>query len=206
MAGLPLNKSSLKQERNRLATFARFLPSLDLKRRQLAWELRRAERELATEVSKAEELAESSREMLALLGSTEEPVDGLVKVESIEIETENVVGARLPVLAGFEVGVSEYSTLAEPFWIDTLVDTLTATLELRVRKALAEQRVRRLQQAFRRVTQRVNLFEKVLIPEAKQNIKWIEIHLADLDRAAVVRSKITKAKRQRSVFAEPAAG
>ena len=47
MARLPLNKSSLKHERNRLTTYVRFLPSLDLKRRQLMWELRRAERELA---------------------------------------------------------------------------------------------------------------------------------------------------------------
>jgi len=42
----------------------------------------------------------------------------------------------------------------------------------------------------------VNLFEKVLIPQARENISRIQIHLADAERAAVVRSKIMKANRR----------
>ena len=63
MARLPLNKSSLKHERNRLATYARFLPSLDLKRRQLMWELRRAERELAEIEVEIARLVESAQDV-----------------------------------------------------------------------------------------------------------------------------------------------
>jgi V/A-type H+/Na+-transporting ATPase subunit D len=57
------------------------------------------------------------------------------------------------------------------------------------------ERVARMQGAVRRVTQRVNLFEKVLIPNAKQNIARIQIFLSDVERAAVVTSKIAKGKR-----------
>jgi V/A-type H+-transporting ATPase subunit D len=198
MAGLPLNKSSLKQERSRLSTYNRFLPSLDLKRRQLMLELRRAEHELAGIRSEADELAGGSREILALLGSVDMRLDGLVRVRSVELADDNVVGVTLPRLESIDIEVANYSTLAKPFWFDGLVAALRSTLELRARRAVAERRVDALRRAVRKVTQRVNLFEKVLIPEAEANIKHIQIHLSDAERAAVVRSKITKAKRQAS--------
>ena len=48
----------------------------------------------------------------------------------------------------------------------------------------------------RRLTsQRVNLFEKVKIPEAKENIRMISIYLGDQQTSAVVRGKIAKKKR-----------
>ena len=51
-----------------------------------------------------------------------------------------------------------------------------------------------LDEAVRKVTQRVNLFEKVLIPRTKEHIRKIRIYLSDAERAAVVRSKIAKRK------------
>jgi V/A-type H+-transporting ATPase subunit D len=198
MPGLPLNKSSLKQERSRLSTYNRFLPSLDLKRRQLMLELRRAERELVGVRAEVDELAASSREILALLGSVDMRLNGLVRVRGMELVDDNVVGVTLPRLESVDIAIASYSTLAKPFWFDGLVASLRSTLELRARRFVAERRVQLLQQAVRKVTQRVNLFEKVLIPEAEANIKHIQIHLSDAERAAVVRSKITKAKRQGS--------
>jgi V/A-type H+-transporting ATPase subunit D len=53
-----------------------------------------------------------------------------------------------------------------------------------------------LGEAVRKITQRVNLFEKVLIPTTEKNILRIRIYLGDAERAAVVRSKIVKTKRQ----------
>ena len=47
---------------------------------------------------------------------------------------------------------------------------------------------------MRKVTQRVNLFEKVLIPRTREQIRRIRIYLSDAERAAVVRSKIAKRK------------
>ena len=48
-------------------------------------------------------------------------------------------------------------------------------------------------------TQRVNLFEKVKIPECRENIRRIGIYLGDMDTSAVVRSKIAKSKLQETV-------
>jgi V/A-type H+-transporting ATPase subunit D len=57
---------------------------------------------------------------------------------------------------------------------------------------------------LRRVTQRVNLFEKILIPTAHSNIQRIRIYLGEAERAAVVTSKLAKSKQlqERNVLTE----
>jgi len=197
MESLTLNKSSLKIERDRMRTYQRFLPSLDLKRQQLRVEFKKSQRVLKATQQEIEEQNTSLEGLLALLGSMTMELPNYVKVRSITIEEENVVGVKLPVLRGVEYGVEEYSTLAKPFWVDTLVEYLQKMSTLRIQEQVDRERVRQLDDAVRKITQRVNLFEKVLIPTAKKNIHRICIFLGDAERAAVVRSKIVKAKRQR---------
>jgi V/A-type H+-transporting ATPase subunit D len=61
-------------------------------------------------------------------------------------------------------------------------------LEARI---VEEQRVR-LDRELRITTQRVNLFEKIKIPQTQDNIKKIQVYLGDQQTAAVVRGKIAK--------------
>jgi V/A-type H+-transporting ATPase subunit D len=199
MARLALNKRSLKAERDRLATYQRFLPSLDLKRQQLLVESKTAEKALRARQQEIDELMASLEGLLALLGATTMDLSGYVKVRAVELDEENVIGVKLPVLSRVEFSLEEYSTLAKPFWVDTLVEYLQRMSTLRIHEQLEEERVRRLDEAVRKITQRVNLFEKVLIPTAQNNILRIRIYLGDAERAAVVRSKIVKAKRQQKV-------
>ena len=66
-----------------------------------------------------------------------------------------------------------------------VTDALVSTL--RQQEAL-------LEKELRSTSQRVNLFEKVKIPEAKENIRVIGVYLGDQQTAAVVRGKISKKK------------
>lgn len=195
MARLALNKASLSKQTRQLKTFERFLPSLDLKRRQLMAE--RARERVAIERTRraGEELREAVAAQIPMLANREIDLAELVKVKAVALGEINVVGTRLPNLEGVEVQVRQYGYLAKPHWVDRLADELTRMLELQVRLAVHERRAALLEQAVRKVTQRVNLFEKVLIPRTRENIKKITIYLADAERAAVVRSKIAKRKR-----------
>lgn len=196
---LALNKSSLKQQRDQLKMFRRFLPSLDLKRQQLLAALKAAKVELAAASKEIEELYERTAGLYSLLGSTtmrKVDLSSLVRVVSVQIEEENVLGTRLPVAREVKFEVADYSTLVTPFWIDMLVENLEKLSTLRVHQQVREERVERLDYAARRITQRVNLFEKVLIPRAAESIRRIVIFLSDQERAAVVRSKIAKGKSQ----------
>ena len=51
-----------------------------------------------------------------------------------------------------------------------------------------------LSKELRTTSQRVNLFEKVKIPEAKENIRVINIFLGDQQTSGVARSKLAKGK------------
>ena len=198
MAKLALNKSSLQKERERLHLLQRLLPSLDLKRRQLTLELSRANEQMAKTQADMETLETQTVNQLPMLANLDIDVEGLLTIRDVRLGEENVVGVKLPVLEDITFQKLEYSKLAKPHWVDLLVVRLKDMVTLRVRVEVAAERVRRLAAAVRRITQRVNLFDKILIPTTKGNIKKIQIFLGDAERAAVVRSKLAKAKHRRS--------
>ena len=107
----------------------------------------------------------------------------------------------LPVLRKMEFEVAPYSLLTRPAWVDVVVVRLKEAIERRIQVTVAVERARVLDKAVRRTTQRVNLFERILIPSAKKNIKRIQIFLGDVERDAVVRSKIAKRKSMPAVSA-----
>jgi V/A-type H+-transporting ATPase subunit D len=194
MARLALNKSSLSKLTRQLGIFERFLPSLDLKRKQLMAERARAQADLRLTGQTMATLRESIAGGLPMLANRDIELAGLVMLKSVRLGEENVVGTRLPVLQDIEVQRRDYGYLGMPQWVDRLSDELTRMLELRVRHAVERRRVALLEEAVRKVTQRVNLFEKVLIPRTQEHIRKIRIYLSDAERAAVVRSKIAKRK------------
>jgi V/A-type H+-transporting ATPase subunit D len=195
---IALNKTTLKQQRDQAKTFKQFLPSLDLKRQQLLIALKAARQRLDDLDSEMTGLLLRLEPLYPLLGSSTIPtlkISGLIAVRGVRIETENVVGTHLPVVREVDFGINEYSTMATPFWLDHLVQALQQMSRLKIEHQVAGRRFELLELAARRITQRVNLFEKVLIPQAEQNIRRIVIFLSDQERAAVVRSKISKGKQ-----------
>ena len=197
MAKLNLSKGGLQKQRDDLRQFQRVLPSLDLKRMQLMGELKRAQHQLQEAEAEVKHLYQRIAEQLPMLANRNIDVSGLVKIDAIEIGEENLVGVKLPVLQDVKCKVINYSMLAKPHWVDTLVQQLKQMVEQKTRVKVAADRVRLIAYAVRKTTQRVNLFDKILIPTAKANIKKIQIYLADAERAIVVNSKITKNIRRK---------
>ncbi|WP_209833507.1 V-type ATP synthase subunit D [Ruegeria sp. HKCCE3926] len=194
MARLQLNKSSLAREQTQLKSYERFLPSLDLKRQQLMAERVRAREEVDRLEQNVQALVQQVGEKLPMLAQQGVALDGLVKLKDYKVKEVNVVGVKLPDLDRIELVVRPYSVLAKPHWVDAAALLLHDVIEARVRVKIAEERVRIFDKAVATITQRVNLFEKVLIPRAKANIKKIRIYLSDEQMQAVVRSKISKSK------------
>ena len=182
------------------------LPSLDLKRQQLTLELNRARRQLKNARIKANQLEAETSVQIPMLANQEIDLSGLVRISSIFLEEENLVGIKLPVLKTIAFKVRDYSMLGKPPWVDLLVVKLQQIVEAQTQVRIAEERMKRLERAVRRITQRVNLFEKMLIPEAQENIRRIKIFLGDAEREAVVRSKIAKARHEQlppEILGEP---
>jgi V/A-type H+-transporting ATPase subunit D len=194
MARLALNKSSLSKLSRQLRTFERYLPSLDLKRKQLMAERARAQAAVQRTLRDMRVLRESIAAQLPMLANHEIELEDLVRLKTVRLGEENVVGTRLPVLEDKVVEVRDYGYLEKPHWVDRVVEALTDMIELQLRLAVERRRGVLLEEAVRKVTQRVNLFEKVLIPRSREHIRKIRIFLSDAERSAVVRSKIAKRK------------
>ncbi len=194
MARLQLNKSSLAREQTQLKSYERFLPSLDLKRQQLMAERAKAREDVKRLEDEVSYLAQQVGAKLPMLAQKGIDLDGLVQLADYKVKEVNVVGVKMPALDRIEVSVRPYSRLAKPHWVDAAAQLLHDMIEARLRVKVAEERVKIFDKAVATITQRVNLFEKVLIPRAKANIKKIRIYLSDEQMQAVVRSKISKRK------------
>ncbi len=195
MARLQLNKSSLAHQAARLKTYERFLPSLDLKRQQLMAERAKARKALGAIDAEIDGLYDRIAHEVPMLGNDGVALEHLAKLEGYELGSENVVGIELPVLDRVDVAVRPYSALAKPHWVDDVASLLHDMLEARARAFVARRRLALLDDAVATVTQRLNLFDKVLIPTTRANIKKIRVYLNDQELASVVRSKIAKRKR-----------
>jgi V/A-type H+-transporting ATPase subunit D len=142
-----------------------------------------------------EELEELVAAQLPMVSNELVDLTDLVRVTDVQLSEENVVGAYVPVLESFKTETRPYGFLVRPHWVDAVALRLKEVLELKIRVQVAKRRYRILEIAARKITQRVNLFEKVLIPRTRQNIKRIRLFLSDAERISVVQAKIAKRKQ-----------
>ncbi len=196
MAKVSLNKSSLQKQREQLKLYKKLLPSLDMKRRQLTVERNKARAALAGLEARMDEIKNEIGRQIPMLALRQIDVSGLVFRKGVETGIENVVGVKLPMLERVEFDDAPYALLGKPAWVDIVVDRLKEAAEAQARIEVGRERVEILEKQVRSVTQRVNLFDKILIPGAQEDIRRIQIFLADKERAMVVQSKIAKKLRQ----------
>lgn len=197
MAKLALNKSTLHHENQRLKSFRQFVPALDLKRKQILAARMKSRRELEQLQQDERQIGVQVAEQLPMLAKTRLDLNSLIRIERVERRVDNLVGIELPRVEAVQLDRAQYSRLAMPQWVDRAVELLGQMLELKVRQQVELVRLDRLEAALQKTTQRLNLFDKVLIPRAESNIRRIRIALSDAERAGVVRAKIAKGKRAR---------
>ena len=194
MAKIKLTKTELKAQTDALKRFQRFLPMLQLKKQQL-------QGEIAGIAQKAEETSAKERAVRAdldrwvgLFATDESLIPGLVKVREVRTGTANVAGVAIPTFESIETDVKEVDAWSTPAWVDNAVETTTQVLSLQCERAIYEEQKRLIETELQLTSQRVNLFEKVKIPECKEAIRRIKIAIGDEQTAAVTRGKIAKGR------------
>lgn len=193
MAKIKHTKNELKVQRDALNRFQRYLPTLQLKKQQLQLELRQLEVKLEAQRSAdTQEWAELAT-WVRLFGESLDWGQWLA-VRQIRVGQGNVAGVAIPTFEGVDFDRRLPDLFATPAWLDDGIEMLERRLRRRLELQVLEEQMVRLAQELRTTNQRVNLFEKVKIPHAQENIRVIRIFLGDQMTAAVARSKIAKAK------------
>ncbi len=197
MPKIKLTKNELKAQRDALQRFMRFLPTLQLKKQQLQLETRKARRELRELENEQKEFRKNLEEWIHLIDEHHGlELKKYIQVERLEVETRNIAGIDTPVLKELVFKEADIDFFSTPVWYDDALETIRKLAELYLRYQILEERLAALEEELRITTQRVNLFEKVKIPEARENIRIIQIYLGDQQTAAVGRAKIAKRKTQ----------
>lgn len=202
MAKIKLTKNEQKVQKDALKMYKRYLPTLTLKKQQLQTEIRTIEAKAKEVRAQRVQLEKEFDEWISVFGEAEAFKPGMVTVRNIKKGTGNIAGVTIPVYEGADFSRSDYDLYETPLWIDLAADRMEKALSLDLEAEVLDEQVRLLNKELRTTTQRVNLFEKVKIPETKANIKKISVYLGDEQVAAVVRSKISKKKLQAAVEAK----
>ena len=193
MAKVKLTKNELKKQKDSLKRFQRYLPTLMLKKQQLQMVIRQVESKVRQIEQERRTLQEELDKWIAVFGE-DIGMESLIKVERIERETGNIAGVDIPVFKSLELQEIPYDLFTMPLWTDRGLDAIKRIAELDARIDVLKRQIELLSDELRITTQRVNLFEKVMIPETKENIRKIQIYLGDQQTAAVVRGKMAKNK------------
>lgn len=201
MAKIKLTKNELKKQKDALKMYKRYLPTLQLKKQQLQTEIRGIEARARDVAAERDRHLAEFQSWIAVFGEEEairRPDGGwIISAGTIRTATGNIAGVDIPVFKGADFVIDEYDLFAKPLWIDRALDRLRAMLTLDLEIKVLEEQILRLGKELRTTTQRVNLFEKVKIPETALGIKKIGIYLGDQQTAQVVRGKMAKRKVER---------
>ena len=194
MAKIKLTKNELKVQKDALKMYQRYLPTLTLKKQQLQSEIRIIEAKAASVRQERENLEKGFSSWIAVFSEESAFPDGIITVSNIRKGTGNIAGVTIPTFEGADFSKGDYDLYETPLWVDIAANHMEKAMSLDLEVEVLDEQVRLLEKELLSTSQRVNLFEKVKIPETQANIKKISIYMADQQVSAVVRSKISKRK------------
>ena len=194
MAKIKLTKNELKVQKDILKMYRRYLPTLTLKKQQLQAEIRTIEAKAKAVRKEKEEIEKEFDSWIAVFSEKEAFPDGLISVSNIRRGDGNIAGVSIPTYEGADFSTANYDLYDTPLWVDIAAKHMEKAMSLDLEAEVLDEQVRRLEAELLTTSQRVNLFEKVKIPETEANIKKISIYMSDQQVSAVVRSKISKRK------------
>lgn len=202
MAKIRLTKGELKKQRDALKQFQRYLPTLQLKKQQLQLEILQQNLILEERKQSLIKKRQAIDHWVGLLNQPEIDLKPFLSVSKINTHFKNIAGVDIPVFDALEFETSEYDLFSAPLWIDAAIEVLRETIILKKEILIRQEGISVLRHELRITTQRVNLFEKVKIPQAEENIRLIKIYIGDQMANAVGRCKIAKRKIEELVLEE----
>lgn len=194
---IKFTRNELKAQRESLARFNRFLPTLELKKMLLQLEKEKAARQLEALEGKISSFLKEVAPWEKLLGeSCPKKVTESVHLAEVITDKINIAGIFIPVYKEALIEVDDYDHFLTPPWYDKGIEVVHRKIALEEEKKILQEQEEIILLELRKTTQRINLFRERLIPECKENIRQIRIYLGDMQAAAVGRAKIAKQKNK----------
>ena len=185
------NKTYLQQLNKGLKVRMNALPTLVAKESALRVEVKKA-REAVAKIERQLENDHAAQTDTHRLWR--ELPDGILSVKQVVVDVKKIAGVKTPVLRDVIFSVERYSAVLLPAWVPAGIETLKQLSRLMIEAELAKKKVTVLEYARKKTTQKVNLYEKVQIPEYEEAIRRIKRFMEDEDNLSKSSQKILKAK------------
>jgi V/A-type H+/Na+-transporting ATPase subunit D len=191
MSRVRLTKIELKKQKDDLNRLKKYLPILSIKQRLLQKEIGRINEQLGMVRDSEKKIRENLFSWQAVFCENAE-IEKKLTIAEIITETDNISGVDIPVLHSVVFKTEPYDLLTTPLWVDEAIYTLKELVQLRITASILVKQKQLLSEELKITSQRVNLFEKIKIPEAMAVINHIQVYLGDLETIAAGWARIAK--------------
>lgn len=186
------NKTALQNLRRQLSIREKALPTLKSKEAALRLEVRKITAEI-----------DLLKEEYALLVKENQNYNGfwiefpqIVRIKKINSELKNIAGVKVSILSNIDFDIENVSLFNMPSWIRLAISMFERLMTIQVKIEMTQARLNALAYARKKTTQKVNLYEKVQIPEYKQAIIKIKRYMEDEDNLSKSSQKIVKERNR----------
>ncbi len=189
------NKTALREFQKKLQIRERALPTLKNKEAAFRAMVIEAKRELL----KAREFYASVLNTISPWSALwQEYNQNLAFIKNVDSREVKIAGLRIPEFENIDFEESGFSIFSNPFWFNEGVKVVEELMETIVRREFMENKLRLLEMARKKATQKVNLYEKVQIPALREAIKQIKRYLEDEENLAKAGQKLLKVKLEKA--------
>ena len=195
MTEVKLTKLELRNQQIKLGQLQKYLPTLQLKKAMLQAEVNAAQAEimrLENAFTTAQKRVLNYSSLLTSRASSD--LFAAIRIREVRVHHENIAGIDVPCFDDILFEPAEYALFDTPIWMEAAASGIQLLLSLKEQLRVSREKKIALEKELREVSIRVNLFEKIMIPRAFENIKKIKIFLGDQQLAAVSRAKVAKRK------------
>ncbi|MCM8787496.1 MAG: V-type ATP synthase subunit D [Candidatus Omnitrophica bacterium] len=200
MEKIKFTRDQLKQKVQLLEQYKRYLPILQLKKQQLQLEIAKYQKLMEEKTQIFEKKQKFCSDWIGLAKVDKIELRKWIKPTKINLTSKNIAGVELPVFLNLEFNPIDYDIFIYPLWADKAIDYLRELITIEEELKTIKKAIEILKDQLRITLQRVNLFEKIKIPQAEEAIHRIKIYLGDQFTNEVCRSKIAKKKLERIYF------
>jgi len=189
---IKLNKVSQREQKQKLALYQRFLPALEARKQQFLMQLGSVRKDIQRQDAVLAALLEEISSWSSLIRDMEHLLLPLLKMQEIKVILHNVAGLKIPVFQEVIFGKLNYSVFATPYSFEIVLERLRQAISLREELRILREQEQILAEGFRKTSQRINLYEQLLIPDCREALRKISVYLQDQQAAAVGVAKVAK--------------
>ncbi len=189
------NKISQQRLKKQLDIRLRALPTLQSKEAALRVEVKNAKDRMNELEQQLNEQMKTYEDMVRLWSEFDKD---LVTVREVKLSSKKIAGTKTPVLEDVEFDIKDFSLYNKPSWFLEGVQVLESMARIGIEREVFRQKMHLLDYARKKTTQKVNLYEKVQIPEYQDAINKIKRFLEDQENLSKSAQKIVKKRHEQN--------